>query len=184
MKMTHTPEKIKIGISSCLLGNEVRYDGGHKRDTNIIDELGKYFDFVAFCPEVETGMGVPRKPIHLVRRGDEILALEIDNHANDFTLQLENFIAEKNSQITELCGFILKKNSPSCGLEDVQIYGKKGTQHVPERTGEGIFARMLKKQFPLLPLEDEGRLCEPALRNNFIERIDNYHKSKLKSDSR
>lgn len=180
--MTNRSEKIKVGISSCLLGNRVRYDGGHKRDTNIIETLGEYFDFISFCPEAETGMGVPRAPMHLVRRGKKILALKIDNHADDFTQQLENFSQEKHREISELCGFILKKSSPSCGMQAVCVYQDNDAAEIFEETGKGIFARSFKKQFPLLPLEEEGSLRKPVLRDNFIERIFDYHKLKLKSD--
>ncbi|HID83203.1 MAG TPA: DUF523 domain-containing protein [Chromatiales bacterium] len=180
MKMTHTPEKIKIGISSCLLGNEVRYDGGHKRDANVIDELGKYFDFVAFCPEVETGMGVPRKPVHLVRRGKEILALQVDNHARDFTRQLKVFSHDTHRKISELCGFILKENSPSCGMQSVRVYQDNAVDEMLDREGEGIFARSLKKQFPRLPLEEEDGLHDPVLRKNFVECVFAYHQSMRK----
>lgn len=178
MKMTHPPKKIKVGISSCLLGNKVRYDGGHKRDTNIIETLGEYFDFIPFCPEAETGMGVPRAPMHLVRRGKKILALKIDNHADDFTQQLENFSQEKHQKISELCGFILKNNSPSCGMQAVCVYQDSDAAKLFDRTGEGIFARSLKKQFPKLPLEEEGRLADPLLRKKFIELVFSCYQNK------
>ena len=177
--MANPTEKIKIGISSCLLGNSVRYDGGHKRDANIIETLGKYFDFIPFCPEAETGMGVPRAPMHLIRRGKNVLALKVDNHASDFTQQLEKFSEEKHAQISALCGFILKKDSPGCGMQEVRIYQDNDTAEILEETGEGIFASSLKKQFPLLPLEEENRLRDAALRDDFIERVFDFYKWKL-----
>jgi len=169
--MTNQPEKPKIGISSCLLGNKVRYDGEHKFNANIIAALGLYFDFVPFCPEAETGMGVPRKPIHLVRRGNKIHALEVDKHANNFTQQLENYCLVNKHKISEISGFILKARSPSCGVQNVQVFQENEAAGIVEHMGEGIFARMLKKQFPLMPLEEEGRLADPVVLNNFIEQV-------------
>jgi len=149
----------------------VRYDGEHKFNANIIAALGLYFDFAPFCPEAETGMGVPRKPIHLVRRGNKIHALEVDNHANEFTQQLENFCPANKRKISELSGFVLKARSPSCGMQNVLVYLENETTEIVEYMGEGIFARMLKKQFPLMPLEEEGRLADPVVLNNFIEQV-------------
>lgn len=171
-------KRIKIGISACLLGHEVRYDGGHKRDIYITNTLDQYFEFVPLCPEVAVGMGIPRPPIHLVRQADGIRALEVKNASIDHTDKLEHYLDSVMPQVEQVCGYILKKNSPSCGMERVKVYNPERPHSPPDRDGVGIFARTLQACFPLLPLEEEGRLCDPVLRENFIGRVFVYQRWK------
>jgi len=162
-------DKIKIGVSRCLLGENVRYDGGHKRDHFITDTLGKYLEFIPVCPEVECGLGVPREAMHL--EGDPTdLRLVTNRTQIDHTDRMKTWARRRITELEkhELCGFIFKSGSPSSGMERVKIYGDKGE---PVKTGVGLFAREFMVRFPLLPVEDEGRLHDPQVRENFIERI-------------
>lgn len=159
--------KIPVGISSCLLGNEVRYDGGHKRHSYIESTLGQFFEFTAFCPEVEIGLGIPREPIRLELVDEQIHCVGVKNPQLDVTRQLVNSANKQKHWQQHLCGYILKKDSPSCGMERVKLY-KKG---MPERTGQGIYAARLMQNYPHLPVEEEGRLGDPRLRENFIKRV-------------
>lgn len=162
-------EKIKIGISTCLLGENVRYDGGHKHDRFLTDTLGRFVQYVPVCPEVECGFGVPREAMRLV--GDPASPrLVTIRTARDLTVQMLRWAAKRVSELEQenLCGFIFKSGSPSSGMEHVKVYGDKG---IPEKKGVGIFARLFMERFPFLPVEDEGRLHDPELRENFIERI-------------
>ncbi len=168
--------KIKVGISSCLLGQTVRYDGGHKRDAWITQTLGQYFEFLPLCPEVGAGLGIPRPTMHLVRQNTKLRAVNIKDENIDNTDVIVNFGHQVAPQLTQLCGYILKKNSPSCGMERVKVYANNGEHRPPERNGVGIFAAYLRQYFPLLPLEEEGRLCDPVLRENFIERVFVYQR--------
>ena len=166
-------EKIRVGVSSCLLGQEVRFDGGHKRDNYLTGTLSGYFDFIPFCPEAAVGLGIPRQPIRLVRRGEEIRAVGVRTPELDPTDQLAAFAERTARQLGEISGYILKKDSPSCGMERVKIYNDKG---MPERKGVGIYAGVLMQRLPLLPVEEEGRLGDAVLRENFIERVFVYHR--------
>ncbi len=166
--------KIPLGVSSCLLGNPVRYDGGHKHDRYITDILANYFHFIAVCPEVECGLPVPRETMRLV--GDpESPRLLTSRSGLDHTEQMLSFCTQKVRQLetAELCGFIFKKDSPSSGLHRVKVYGKSGPA---QKNGRGLFAAALVKKFPLLPVEEEGRLNDPNLRENFIEKVFCYHR--------
>lgn len=161
--------KIRLGISRCLLGDNVRYDGSHKKDQFLVNTLSQYADYVPVCPEVECGMSVPRESMRLV--GDPACPKLIGNTtASDYTEKMlrwaERRVKELESE--ELYGFIFKSNSPSSGMERVKVYDDKG---MPRKVGVGIFARMFMAHFPRLPVEDEGRLNDPDLRENFIERI-------------
>jgi uncharacterized protein YbgA (DUF1722 family)/uncharacterized protein YbbK (DUF523 family) len=160
-------EKIAVGVSSCLLGNEVRFDGGHKRHSYIEQTLGQYFQFRSFCPEVESGMGIPRPVMQLRHSEQGIRCVEYKNHSVDLTERLRTISEQQHDWLAGLCGYILKKNSPSCGMERVKVYG----EHMPVRNGTGIFAGYLQQQFPILPVEEEGRLGDPRLRENFIQRV-------------
>lgn len=160
-------KKIPVGISSCLLGQEVRFDGGHKHDAYITGTLGQYFEFRPFCPEVEIGLGVPRPTLHLVRIGEEIRCVGVKNPERDVTDRLRRRAEQLKDQHAELCGYILKKDSPSCGMERVKVYGNGQ----PRREGVGLYAEALMKANPLLPVEEEGRLGDPGLRENFIQRV-------------
>lgn len=158
----------RVGISSCLLGESVRYDGGHKRDRFVTDILGPCVEWVAVCPEVEVGMGVPRPSIRLEGEVEEPRLIE-PKSGSDWTARMKAFSRRRLRQLRELnlSGYILKKDSPTCGMERVRVY----TSGSPERRGRGVFARALLEAFPLLPVEEEGRLNDPNLRENFIERV-------------
>jgi uncharacterized protein YbgA (DUF1722 family)/uncharacterized protein YbbK (DUF523 family) len=160
-------EKILVGISSCLLGNQVRYDGGHKYHSYIEHTLGNYFNFRAFCPEMEAGMGVPRPAVHLRETVDGIRCVGVKDHDWDVTEDLRRASQQQTNWLDDLCGYILKKDSPSCGMERVKVYANE----IPVKNGVGVFAEFLQKQYPALPLEEEGRLGDPALRENFIQRV-------------
>lgn len=165
--------KIPIGISSCLLGQRVRYDGGHKSHSYITRTLGEYFDFRPFCPELEIGLGVPRKPIRLSRAGsDTVRCIAVDNPAQDFTETLRNCADQQQAWQHSLCGYILKKDSPSCGMERVKIWDDV----MPVREGVGVYADQLMKNFPYLPVEEEGRLGDAILRENFVQRVFAMHR--------
>jgi uncharacterized protein YbgA (DUF1722 family)/uncharacterized protein YbbK (DUF523 family) len=167
-------EEIRIGVSSCLLGNNVRYDGGHKRDAFVRDALGSHVTFVPVCPEVEVGMGTPRESVRLVRLGERVHLRGVRS-GTDHTDAMERWAARRAAELEplELCGFVLKKDSPSCGMERVRVYGAKG---VPARDGRGLFAEALLARMPLLPVEEEGRLNDPPLRENFVERVFAYRR--------
>lgn len=162
-------ERIKIGISSCLLGNNVRYDGGHKLDRYIRDTLGEYFDFVPVCPEVECGLPVPREPMRLV--GDHRDPHLVTSRTGvDHTQRMKSWAGMRVNGLEKesLCGFIFKKGSPSSGMERVKVYNPKG---MPHKQASGLFARAFMDHFPRIPVEEDGRLHDPKLRENFIERI-------------
>jgi len=161
--------KIKLGISACLLGENVRYDGGHKKDDFLTDTLGQYVDYIPVCPETECGMGIPRESLRLVGDAESPRLLTTRSgidHTERMIQWAEKRVAELES--SELCGFIFKSNSPSSGMERVKVYNDKG---MPVKKGIGMFARIFMKHFPRIPVEDEGRLHDPVLRENFIERI-------------
>jgi len=168
--MTTVSGKPLLGISSCLLGNNVRYDGGHKLDTWLSNTLGKYVDYVIVCPEAECGLGIPREAMRLVCSEHEPRMLTqrsgID-HSERMRLYSLNQV-EKLLQM-QLCGFVLKSKSPSCGMERVKVYPPAGG--AASKSAQGVFARILTQASPLLPCEEEGRLHDPGLRENFIERI-------------
>jgi uncharacterized protein YbgA (DUF1722 family)/uncharacterized protein YbbK (DUF523 family) len=162
-------EKIKLGISTCLLGENVRYDGGHKLDRFLTDTLGQYVAYVPVCPEVECGLPIPRESMHL--EGDpESPRLVTSRTRQDMTERMVNWARKRVVELEkeELCGFIFKSNSPSSGMERVRVYNEKG---MPVKKGAGLFARIFMENFPLLPVEDEGHLHDPKLRENFVERI-------------
>jgi len=167
-------EEIRIGISTCLLGEQVRYDGGHKHDRYVTDVLGRYFRFVAVCPEVEVGMGVPREPVRLVRCRDDIRMVGVRS-ATDHTASMRRHAARRVEQLRglDLSGYILKKGSPSCGLERVRTYTAMG---MPAPASRGLFAHALVEAMPLLPVEEEGRLCDERLRESFVERVFAYRR--------
>jgi len=162
-------EKIRLGISTCLLGEKVRFDGGHKWDHFLTDTLGQYVEYVPVCPEVECGFGVPREPFRLVgdcQRPHLVTSRTNHDHTERMLLWAKRRVMELKRE--NLCGFIFKSGSPSSGMERVKVYDPNG---VPAKNGVGIFARVFREHFPLLPVEDEGRLKDPKLRENFIERI-------------
>jgi len=162
-------DKIRLGISTCLLGEPVRYDGGHKWDRFLTGTLGNYVDFVPVCPEVECGLSIPREAMHLVGDPDNPRLVTVRSNVDHTERMLRwarNRVVELEKE--DLCGFIFKSDSPSSGMERVKVYGPSGS---PARTGVGLFARVFMEHFPLLPVEEEGRLHDPKLRENFIEAI-------------
>lgn len=165
--MSQNQEKLPLGISSCLLGQTVRFDGGHKRNDFIEQSLGQYFSFIPFCPEVEIGLGVPREPLRLIGKGKEIRCVGVNDETLDVTDKLKQSANGQNFWHSKLCGYIFKKDSPSCGMERVKIY----FSDIPSKVGVGIYAKQLMANYPLLPVEEEGRLGDPVLRENFIQRV-------------
>lgn len=162
-------DKVKLGISSCLLGEKVRYNGGHQLDHYLADTLGQFVGWVAVCPEVEMGLGVPREAMRLA--GDpERPRLITRQTGADYTARMKKWAKGRLSELDgeELCGFIFKSRSPSSGMERVKIHTEDG---IPGPVGSGIFAAAFMNAFPLMPVEDDGRLRDPGLRENFIERV-------------
>jgi len=163
---------VKIGISACLLGEEVRFDGGHKRDRFLTDILGPHVEFVTICPEVEMGLGTPREPMRLVAAGTSGVRMITTRTGIDHTDAMNRWAKRRLTDLArehpDLCGYVLKKDSPSCGMERVKTYGRAGP---PRRDGRGLFASAMIDGFPSLPVEEEGRLGDPRLRENFIERV-------------
>lgn len=162
-------EKLRVGISTCLLGERVRYDGGHKLDRYIVNTLGRYMDFVPVCPEVECGLPIPREAMRLV--GDPQNPRLVGNRTGtDFTEQMLDWAERRVAALERenLAGFIFKSGSPSSGMERVKVYDDKG---MPQKVGVGLFAEAFKRHFPLLPTEEDGRLHDPGLRENFLERL-------------
>jgi uncharacterized protein YbbK (DUF523 family)/uncharacterized protein YbgA (DUF1722 family) len=161
--------EILIGVSACLLGEQVRYDGGHKRNAFLLEELASHVRFVPVCPEVGIGLGIPREAIRLVRRGDDIRLL--GSGGADHTDAMRRWAATVTGQLRErdLSGFVLKKGSPSCGLERVRVWDE-GAQR-PTPSGRGVFAQALVDAMPELAIEEEGRLNDPGLREQFVDRI-------------
>lgn len=179
--MTDFENKITIGVSSCLLGNEVRYDGGHKHDRYITETLGRYLSFVPVCPEVECGLPIPREAMRLVGEVDRP-RLVTNKTGVDHTDRMLTWARKKVAELEKenLCGFIFKNRSPSSGMERVKVYDGN---NVPRAVGVGIFARAFKDHFPLLPTEEEGRLHDPLLRENFIEQIFVYQRWREVADT-
>lgn len=162
-------EKIRVGISECLLGEKVRYDGGHKKNDYVVNTLSNFFEWVPVCPEMDIGMGVPREPVRLL--GDIHRPRFVTSRANiDLSDKMYAYVRQKVRELQKrgLCGYILKKDSPSCGMERVRVTNASGQS---ARPGVGIFARHLMNGMPLLPVEEEGRLNDPRLRENFIARV-------------
>ncbi len=176
IKNTHdshgSPLPLVLGVSACLLGEKVRFDGNHKLDAYIRDTLGACFQFVPVCPEVAIGLGVPRPAIRL--QGDPLQprAVGVSNPDLEVTAALEQYGRSMGRELPQLSGFLFKSKSPSCGMARVKVHQEKG----PPRSGSGIFARNVMDARPLLPVEEEGRLGDPQLRENFLERVFAYHR--------
>ncbi|MEX0963686.1 MAG: DUF523 and DUF1722 domain-containing protein [Pseudohongiellaceae bacterium] len=165
--------KIPVGVSSCLLGEKVRYDGGHKNNSYIGRTLGEYFNLQPFCPELDIGLGIPRKPIRLSRKGSDVIrCIPVDGPEPDYTEPLKESANNQKAWHGSLCGYILKKDSPSCGMERVKIWDDV----MPIREGHGIYAAKMMENFPCLPVEEEGRLGDAVLRENFIQRVFVMHR--------
>jgi len=165
---------IRIGISACLLGERVRYDGGHKRDAYLVQTFGRYVEWVPVCPEVEMGLGTPRETLRLVRTGGDT-RLIMPKTGADHTEAMRAYASRRIAELAkeDLCGYILKKDSPSCGMERVRAFDVHG---VPAKSGRGLFAEALLQHFPHLPIEEEGRLSDPRRRENFGERVFAYRR--------
>lgn len=167
---------IRLGISSCLLGQRVRFDGNHKCDTYITRTLGRYFEFVPVCPEVAVGLGVPRQPIRLIGDPAAPRAVGVRDTSRDVTDELTAYgrrIARELVDKGTVSGYILKGKSPSCGMQRVKVFPGKGRT---PGSGRGIYAAALMEAHPPLPVEEEGRLADPLLRENFIERVCAYRR--------
>jgi uncharacterized protein YbgA (DUF1722 family)/uncharacterized protein YbbK (DUF523 family) len=164
----------RVAISACLLGHNVRYDGGHKRDRFIVETLGKYIEFLPLCPEAAIGLGVPRPTIRLV--GDPLhpRLVGVADPNSDVTGKMEEYAINQSQDLKQISGYILKKDSPSCGMERVKVYNESGQQNV--RKGTGAYARIVMQRLPLVPFEEEGRLNDSALRENFINRVYVYQR--------
>ncbi|MBU2501991.1 DUF523 and DUF1722 domain-containing protein [bacterium] len=171
-----TTSEIRIGVSSCLLGQEVRYDGGHKHYRYATDVLAEYFTLVPVCPEVEVGMAIPRETVRL--QGDPAAPRMVaPRSGEDWTDRMNAWSRKRTRELAaeDLCGYLFKKNSPSCGVFRLKVYQDKG---MPDHGGRGLFAAAFIAANPLLPVEEEGRLSDPHLRENFIERVFAYHRLK------
>ena len=178
-----TDRPIRIGVSRCLLGDEVRFDGGHKKSRFVSKDLDPFVEWLPVCPEIESGLSVPRPTIRIVQpenthREDQQKIVETKS-GKDHTSALQRLSKRRVADMVkaDLCGFILKKDSPSCGMERVRVWSdspKGGAR----RTGRGFFARILMDRLPYLPVEEEGRLEDPFLRERFVERIFAYRRLK------
>jgi uncharacterized protein YbgA (DUF1722 family)/uncharacterized protein YbbK (DUF523 family) len=176
----------RIGVSACLLGEPVRYDAGHKRDPFLVETFGPHVEWVPICPELEAGFGVPREPMRLELRepaardrgrpfAPHLISLVLVTGRVDVTATMRGY-AERRVDLLEregLSGYVLKKDSPSCGMDRVKVYTRRGGI---ERGGRGLFAQALIARFPTLPVEEEGRLSDPRLRDNFVERVFAYER--------
>ncbi len=160
---------IRIGVSACLLGDRVRWDGNHRLDPYLVETLGRYFEYVPVCPEVEAGFGTPREPFRLIGDPRAPTLVTVKGKV-DHTERMLTWARSRVEALADddLCGFILMKASPSSGMERVKVYDHSG---MPRKAGVGLFARTLMERFPLLPVEESGRLHDPGLRENFIERV-------------
>ncbi|HKA89568.1 MAG TPA: DUF523 and DUF1722 domain-containing protein [Haliangiales bacterium] len=172
--------RLKIGVSACLAGEEVRYDGQHKRDDFLVDVLGRHVELVPVCPEVELGLGAPREPMRLVAHGGQTRLVTIRT-GRDLTLGMAAYAEDRVSRLVDedLSGYVLKKDSPSCGMARVKLYASTEPGAAAARAGVGVFADALLRRFPHLPVEEEGRLRDPRRRESFIERIFAFHRMKV-----
>jgi len=170
----HDDAPVRIGVSSCLLGRPVRWNGGHKRDPFLVDQLEPFVEWVPVCPEVEVGMGVPRETVRLVgpQQAPRMVA---ERSGTDWSERMRSWARKRVRELAalDLCGYVLKKDSPSCGLERVRVWNEKG---MPEKHGRGLFAAALVGADEALPVEEEGRLHDPRLRENWIERVFAYRR--------
>lgn len=170
--MAAQQDKILIGVSSCLVGEKVRFDGGHKQNRYVLDTLGQYFSYRPFCPEIAIGLGVPRETIRLIEIDGRIEAIGNKTADLNVTAPLIRCADEQQSWHREIFGYIVKKDSPSCGMERVRVY--QGEQ--PQRKGVGLYTQTMAQNFPSLPVEEEGRLGDPVLRESFVKRVYIYRR--------
>ncbi|POT58154.1 hypothetical protein C3432_09570 [Citrobacter amalonaticus] len=162
-------EKIPVGISACLLGEAVRFDGGHKRLAFAVEELSPWVHFEPVCPEMAIGLPVPRPALRLVKGDGEIALRYSDKREGDLTGAMTAFSLGRVARFEHLCGYIVCAKSPSCGMERVRVYDAEGKNN--RKSGRGIYTSVLMETFPWLPVEEDGRLCDPQIRENFVERI-------------
>jgi len=169
-----TRETLRIGISQCLLGDKVRYDGGHKRDNFLIEALGRHVEWVPVCPEVELGLGTPRAPMRLVGNPQAPRLITITTGI-DHTDAMNSFARQRIRQLQalDLCGYVFKADSPSCGITQVPLFN----QDIKTNDGVGLFARSFIEYFPLIPIEEESRLHDLQAVNSFLERILAYRRT-------
>ena len=167
--------KIKIGVSSCLIGEKVRWNGAHKQNHFVREVLAKYFEYVSVCPEMEVGMGVPRETVALYGNLEKSRMISKKTQA-DWTRRMKNYIKDLLKSLTrdDLCGYIFKSKSPSCGFGRIPVYSEFGSNKV--RHGSGMFAAAFTKAFPIVPTEDEGRLNDPRIRENFIVKVFSFYR--------
>lgn len=170
--MDQTGTKIRVGISSCLLGQPVRFDGGHKHDRRLTQDLNEHFAWVPVCPEVELGLGAPREALRLVQSADGV-RMRTSKTGRDLTDDMADYARRRVEELRSwhLRGYILKRDSPTCGMERVKVYNE---HNIPERSGTGLYAEALLAAHPNLPVEEEGRLNDPKLRENFMTRVFAY----------
>ena len=167
-------QQLLVGISACVLGQQVRFDGGHKRSTFADNELGQFVQYVPICPEVAIGMGVPRPTIRQVAHGERILIKGSGKHSElDVSEALSSFSQTQSHALQNLSGYIVCAKSPTCGLERVKVYSEQG--HLLHSEGRGVFTQALMDAHPLLPIEENGRLCDPVLKENFVNRVFVFH---------
>ncbi|MCV2403671.1 DUF523 and DUF1722 domain-containing protein [Marinomonas sp. C2222] len=169
---SHQPD-IKIGLSACLAGFEVRYNAGHKQSQLCLKTLSKHFSFKTFCPEVSAGFSTPRPTMRLIGNPDEPTLTYTKDSSEDLTDQLKQGFQDELTQLDDLDGYILMSKSPSCGLERVKVYQESGMPH--QKFGMGLYAKALKEKYPLMPMEEEGRLHDDVLYDNFVTRVYAHH---------
>ncbi|WON76073.1 2-thiouracil desulfurase family protein [Serratia sp. UGAL515B_01] len=162
-------DKITIGISACLLGSSVRFDGGHKRCEFAVEQLAPYVQFEPICPEMAIGLPTPRPALRLIKSGQQTLLCNSSDRNVDLTDKMQQFSEQRVSSLQHLCGYIVCAKSPSCGMERVKVYDENGAGS--RKSGVGLFTAELMRQFPWLPVEEDGRLNDPVLRENFVERV-------------
>ncbi|MBV34863.1 YbgA family protein [Kangiella spongicola] len=165
-------KKIPIAISSCLLGNKVRFDGGHKQSKYCLDTLNDWFEYQPICPEMGIGMPAPRPPIRLIDDEGDIRVVQVDDQSFDVTDELKAYAENKLPELDDICGYIVIRNSPSCGMERVKVYHKNGNP--AGKSDRGVYIKEIMKSRPELPVEEEGRLQDVKLRENFITRVFAY----------
>ena len=175
--MLRLSEKIIIGVSACLAGHRVRYDGEDQRSMLVERELAPRFELISICPEVGAGMATPRPSIQIMQGRAGIRVCEVDDHTHDVTQQLQHYAQRVIAELgPELSGFVFKSRSPSCGIDDAPWFDEDGLQQIS--VGAGLFAGMLMERYPQLPLIDEWKLEQPQQRRDFIRRVREYASGK------
>ncbi|MBO9491174.1 DUF1722 domain-containing protein [Endozoicomonas sp. G2_1] len=177
-------QKITLGISACLMGQEVRFDRSHKKSNFCVNELGKHVQYKSYCPEVAIGLPVPRATIRQTRIGDNdsnIIKVSRPDGSGDVTDALTEYGQNVATKIDDLSGFIFTAKSPSCGMERVKVYYQHGKGASSD--GVGLFAKEIMAANPLLPCEESGRLNDPLIKENFVLRVYAYHQWQCLVDS-